>query len=287
MLIKYPFPHHQCAIHENIHIAYMDEGKGAHTFLFIHGLANYAPVWKYQMQGLSKTNRCIAIDLPGNGYSSRGDYPYTLFFYAESIVRFIEKMELKNVVLCGHSLGGQIALVIALRYPHLIHKLSLIASAGLEYFAKHEVMLMQGMMNLGNIFYSDEYHLELAIQQSFFSSANESETIISELKKIMQGHSAIKWKEMCNASINGMLNEQVQQFLPSLTMPTQIIFGNKDALIPNTMIHFGETPEGIAKKAAALIPNASYSIIANAGHFVQMEKWEKVNEALTSFVSTN
>src|SRR5688572_30556556 len=126
MSVQYPFPRKQCNIHPDIHISYMDEGKGDSTILFIHGLANYAPVWQYQLAELSKTNRCIAIDLPGNGFSSRGEYPYTMFFYAECVVRFIEKMELKQVVLTGHSMGGQIALIIALRYPHLLDRLVLV-----------------------------------------------------------------------------------------------------------------------------------------------------------------
>lgn len=286
MLVKYPFPHHQFAIHRDIHINYMDEGKGPQTVLFIHGLANYAPVWKYQIEELSKTNRCIAIDLPGNGYSSRGDYPYTVFFYAECVVRFIEKMELKNVVLTGHSMGGQIALIIALRYPHLIDKLVLVASAGLEHFASHEVMMINGMLSMGNMFAADEFHLESTIRQSFFNIKNESETIIDELKTIMNSHSMKQWKDMSMASIKGMLNEQVQQYLPNITTPTFILFGEKDALIPNTLVHFGETPLSIAKKAVALIPNASYQMIPQAGHFVQLEKAGEVNAAIKAFMNT-
>ncbi len=286
MLIKYPFPHHLCNIHTDIQIAYMDEGKGDQTILFLHGLANYAPVWKYQLAELRKTYRCIAIDLPGNGYSSRGDYPYTMFFYAECVVRFIEKMNLQKVVLCGHSMGGQIAIIIALRYPHLLDKLVLIAPAGLEYFAPHEVMLSQSLLSLGSLFYSDEFHLESAIRQSFFNRENESSTIIDELKTLMNAHSLKQWRDMSMASIKGMLNEQVQQFLPNITVPTLTVFGTRDALIPNTMVHLGETSERIARKATALIPGGKYKMVENAGHFVQIEKAAEVNAAIFSFMNT-
>jgi pimeloyl-ACP methyl ester carboxylesterase len=286
MLVSYPFPHHQLSIHQDIHIAYMDEGKGPQTLLFIHGLANYAPVWKYQLAELRQSHRCIALDLPGNGYSSRGDYPYSMFFYAECVVRFIEKLNLNNIVLVGHSMGGQIALIIALRYPHLLDKLVLVAPAGLEYFAPHEVLMMNGMLNMGNLFYSDEFHLESAIRQSFFASQNESASIIDELKTLMHAHSSKQWRDMSLASIKGMLNEQVHSFLPNVTTPTLIVFGEKDALVPNTLIHLGETPTGIAKKAAALMPNASYNILAQGGHFVQIEKAAEVNKYIQSFIHT-
>jgi pimeloyl-ACP methyl ester carboxylesterase len=278
--ITYPYEVKHTLIHADISIAYMDEGKGDQTLLFIHGLANYGPVWKHQIEGLKGHCRCIAIDLPGNGLSSKGDYPYSMFFYAECVVKFIEALQLKSVTLCGHSMGGQIAIVIALRYPHLLNRLVLVAPAGLEHFQKHEVMLMQSAMNMGNLFYSDEFHLESAIKQSFFSTQNESGTIINELKQIMRESSMKQWKDMSLASINGMLNEQVQQYLPNIQVLVLTIFGEQDRLIPNTLVHFGETPESIAKKATALIPQATYKLIKQAGHFVQIEKAAEVNEAI-------
>lgn len=283
--ISYPYKIHYTTIHEDISIAYMDEGRGEHTLLFVHGLANYGPVWKHQIAGLKDAHRCIALDLPGNGCSSAGAYPYSMFFYAECVVRFIEKMNLGNIVLCGHSMGGQIAIIIALRYPHLLNKLVLVAPAGFEYFHPHEVMLMQNAMNMSALFSSDEFQLESAIKQSFFSSRNESASIISELKQVMRNNTVKQWRDMSIASINGMLNEQVQQYLHSIEVPVLTIFGEHDRLIPNTMVHFGETPESIVKKATAIIPDASYRLIRQAGHFVQIEKAAEVNEAIAAFMA--
>ena len=281
--IKYPFPVKQISIHDGIDIAYCDEGKHEQTILFVHGLANYFPAWKHQVEALKKDFRCIAIDLPGNGLSSKGHFPYSMFFYAECIVKFIEKMELNHVTLCGHSMGGQIAMIIALRHPHLIKKLVLIAPAGLEYFSQHEIMMMQHTMNMGDFFYSDEYHLENTIKQSFYTTKNESGNMISDLKQIMKLSQLKEWKEMCLASVNGMLKEQINQFLPNIACPVLIIFGEKDQLIPNSLIHFGETPGSVAKYAAAVIPDATVCMIKNAGHFVHIEKCSEVNDEIKRF----
>lgn len=283
--IQYPFPLHQIQIHPEMNIAYTDEGTGDTTLLFIHGLANYAPVWQYQLSELKKSYRCIALDLPGSGYSSHGDYPYTMFFYAESVARFIERLELKDVVLVGHSMGGQIGIIAALRYPYLLQKMVLVGSAGLEYFAQHEVLLMQGMLNMGTLFYTDEFHLESAIEQSFFKTHPQCKAIIHDLKQLMKPYPTRQWRNMCLKSIHAMLNEQVHAFLPNLQMPVHIVFGANDALIPNSLIHLGETPNSIGQKAVGLIPHSSYSIIANAGHFVQIEKPMEVNGILASFVN--
>ncbi len=132
--LYYPFPVRHVAIRHDIKVAYCDEGSGKETLLFIHGLANYIPVWKHQIKELSRHHRCIALDLPGNGLSSGGNYPYTLFFYAECVKLFADKLGLENIVLAGHSMGGQISVVLGLRYPELINKIILIAPAGIEYF---------------------------------------------------------------------------------------------------------------------------------------------------------
>jgi pimeloyl-ACP methyl ester carboxylesterase len=126
-------------------------------------------------------------------------------------------------------------------------------------------------------------HLESAIKQSFFSTVNESAGIINDLKTFMHSHSLRQWRDMSIESINGMLNEQVQFYLKNITIPTLIIFGNKDALIPNNLIHLGETPESIAKKGVSLIPQSSYEMIPNGGHFVHIEKADEVNTLVKTF----
>jgi len=283
--INYPFTVKRQQIVDGIDIAFCDEGKGEQTFLFIHGLANYFPSWKHQIVSLKDQYRCVAIDLPGNGLSSSGDFPFSIFFYAECVAKFIEKLELKNVVLCGHSMGGQIAIVIALRYPHLLEKLILISPAGFEYYNSNEVFMLQQGLAIGDFFYSDAMHVETAIRQSFFKQNVEESQLIADLKKIMDKHSKKNWKEMVTGSIKGMLNEQVSSFIRNITCPTLIIFGDKDQLIPNRMLHYGDTPESIAKYGASMIENAKLKLINNAGHFVHIEKSEEVNCEIREFMS--
>ncbi len=282
--LSYPFDVKYLEIHDHIKIAYCDEGKGEHTILFVHGLANYLPVWKKQIKELSQTYRCIAIDLPGNGLSSRGNYPYSMFFYAESVRRFIEGLKIEKVVLVGHSMGGQIGIITALRYPSVIEKLILVAPAGIEYFQPHERLMMQPLMNLGDFFYSDEFHLEQAINESFFSHHQEREVIIEEVKQLMRAHPQQRWKDMVMASVSGMLNEQVQQFLPQLEQPVLLLFGANDKLIPNRIIHAGETPKSIAVKGAAMIPDCEMHLVEKSGHFLMIEQYGMVNNLMKGFL---
>ncbi|MDP1725611.1 MAG: alpha/beta hydrolase [Bacteroidota bacterium] len=290
-MIKYPFPVKYVTIKHNHHgsdmkLAYCDEGKGPQTLLFIHGLANYIPVFKHNIEFLKKHFRCVAVDLPGNGLSSSGDYPFSMLFYAETISRFIEHLNLKNVVLVGHSMGGQISVIIALRFSHLIKKLVLLAPSGFEYFSDMEKSWVKGLMRFGSFMYSDAMSLESAIINSYYhEKKQDAHHIINDLKHIMLGEQGKYWGKMTKANIEGMLDEQVSVFLPEIKQKTLLLYGKQDALIPNKVVHFNETTESLAKKSAALIENCEYHIIPHCGHFIQIEAADKVNDLILKFLT--
>lgn len=263
----------------------METGGGKETILFIHGLANYAPVWKHQMRELSGDFRSIAIDLPGNGFSSKGDYPYTPFFYAECVKRFVDAHGIERPVLAGHSMGGQIALMLSLRYPHLFDRLILIAPAGIENFTPTDRMIMQNLLQFGDYMYADESHLESTILDGFSETGAESKTLIHELKQLMKHTSANQWKKMCLDSIRGMIQEPMNRFLPHIQSKVLLLFGENDRLIPNRLLHPQDTTRSIAFQGAALIPNCEMHLIPHAGHFVQIEQHEQVNRYIRLWLS--
>ncbi|MCG9879701.1 MAG: alpha/beta hydrolase, partial [Bacteroidia bacterium] len=256
------------------------------TLLCIHGLANYSPVFKYNISELSKHYRCVAVDLPGNGLSSRGDYPFTLVFYAESVSRFIQEMKLTNVVLVGHSMGGHVSILTALRYPNLVHKLVLLGTSGLEYFNDFEKTLMKGLLNMGSLLYGDAASLESAIQNSYYhEQKKDAKHIVSDLLALMQGEQGKYWRKMVKKNIEAMLDEQVYTYLNKISMETLLIFGKNDNLIPNRVMHVTETTEKLVDRAATTIPHCESKIIPRCGHFVQIEAADEVNTLILNFVS--
>jgi pimeloyl-ACP methyl ester carboxylesterase len=130
--LKYDFPIKFAELSDGIKLAYVDEGKGSETILMIHGLGSYLPAWKKNISELSKNYRVIAVDLPGYGKSSKAPHSGLMTFYAGVIAELIQKLELGPVNLAGHSMGGQIAMVLALEKPELVKRLILVDPAGLE-----------------------------------------------------------------------------------------------------------------------------------------------------------
>jgi len=89
---------------------------------------------------------------------------------------------------------------------------------------------------------------------------------------------------MISILIKSMLNEQVGQFLPSLQLPTLIIFGEKDEFIPNKLIHPLETTRSIAESGSNRIKNSKHILVPKAGHFVHIEKYAEVNDLIDEFI---
>ncbi|MEN0006821.1 MAG: alpha/beta fold hydrolase, partial [Bacteroidota bacterium] len=135
---NYPYEVHTLALDDTTTIAYVDEGEGSKTLLFVHGLGSYLRAWDKNISVLSKDYRCIAVDLPGYGKSSKGNYAFDMQFFAQALQQFIQQLDLKEITLVGHSMGGQIAMHVVLDEVAAVEKLVLLAPAGFEVFTDQE-----------------------------------------------------------------------------------------------------------------------------------------------------
>ncbi len=106
----------------------IDQGTGP-AVVMIHGLGVTAGNFSYGLMGaLAPTHRCIAIDRPGMGWSDRKDTtPATPRAQAAQIVAVLDAMGVERPLVVGHSLGGAIALCLALDHPERIRGLALLA----------------------------------------------------------------------------------------------------------------------------------------------------------------
>ncbi len=285
-MITYPFAVKYLQVSSTVNMAYCDEGSGQDTLLFIHGLANYIPVFQYNIPALSKRYRCVGVDLPGNGLSSKEPYPFTLKFYAEQIIAFIEKAQLGKVTLVGHSMGGHISMMVALRRPDLVDKLILLAPSGLELFSEMEKLWFKSILQLGSFMYSDAMSLETVINQSYYNKERlGAKKIIGDLKELMQLHTGNYWRNMVKTNIESMLDEQVFPFLHLIQQPVLLVMGEQDLLIPNRVIHLTDNPKQVGMRAASRIKTCRLELLPHCGHFVQIEEAEKVNQLAMDFLA--
>ena len=108
-------------------IHYVEAGEGP-PILFIHGLGGQLHHFRHPLFGELDGYRLVALDRPGSGYSSRSyGASGRLPDQAETIVGFIRALGLEKPLLVGHSLGGTVALAVALDHPDAISGIALLA----------------------------------------------------------------------------------------------------------------------------------------------------------------
>src|SRR5579863_1492446 len=95
----------------------------AETFVLVHGALHGAWCWAAVINQLEKLgDRAYAVDLPGHGMNRADRAKVTLQSYVDSVAEFIERRDLKNVVLAGHSLGGLTIPGVAAKIPARIKR---------------------------------------------------------------------------------------------------------------------------------------------------------------------
>lgn len=103
-----------------VNIDYRDSKSGQVVLFFIHGWGINQTYWEKQIPHFSKNYRVVTIDLPGFGKSGKNRKIWTVEEYSRDINTVLEKLDLKNVILIGHSMSGSIIVETALTNPSRI-----------------------------------------------------------------------------------------------------------------------------------------------------------------------
>lgn len=114
---------------KGVNIALTDTGKGDTTLLFVHGWAINKGYWSNQIDYFAKYYRIVAIDLPGFGQSGKSRDNWSTAEYASDVDSVIAQLNLKRVILVGHSMAGDIVLQAAIENPGKV-----IAVVGVDNF---------------------------------------------------------------------------------------------------------------------------------------------------------
>lgn len=280
--IDYGFPTERAL--EAPQIAYIDEGQGEQTILLVHGLASNAGFWRYSIPLLAEAGyRVIAVDLPGFGKSDKGAYPYDMTFYANALSRFIRALNLEPVIYAGHSMGGQIGITLALEEPELIHRLVLAAPAGIEPFGPGESAWLANVLTVDGITNAPEEAIRANLALNFHRWDPAWEWMVEERARMAKTPEMTKFSYAVLRSVHGMLDQPTTARLPEVTVPTLIVYGQYDRLIPNQYLHPG-FPRDVFQKGHDLIPQSQLVEIPNAGHMIQIERPRAFTDAVVNYL---
>lgn len=283
--IYYPFQVRYARLSRSLALAYIDEGTGPHTLVFVHGLGSNLKAWLANIPTLSQHYRCIAIDLPGYGKSSTVAHSGKMGYFSRVLQQFLELMELEQVTLVGHSMGGMVCLHHSLSHPDRSKRLILAAPAGFEAFSPLEVELVKRTTRPELFLWATPAQVRQNIERNFYQFSQKAEFLVQDRLAMREAADFKNYCEMIPRCIAGMLDEPVYSRLSEIQKPCLLIFGAEDQLIPNRFLHKKTTCQ-IAQKGAGRLPRAELHCIEKAGHFVQFEKASFFNKRVRSFMDT-
>ncbi|ALO17037.1 4,5:9,10-diseco-3-hydroxy-5,9,17-trioxoandrosta-1(10),2-diene-4-oate hydrolase [Salinivirga cyanobacteriivorans] len=282
--LQYPFDVKYADISGNQSVAYVDEGRGSETIIFIHGLGTYLRAWEKNIAELKSDYRCIAIDLPGYGKSTKLPHDGSMTFYADVVMEVMNHLNIESAILAGHSMGGQISMVAALRYPQRVEKLILAAPAGFERFTEGQKEWFREVMSLSGVKKTTAEAIMTNAAYNFYNMPDDAEFIITDRLAMRSANDFDHYCYTVAQSVDGMVNEPVIDKLDMIKQPTLIVFGENDNLIPNRYLNPGWTKD-IAMVGHNRIPDSKLIMLPKCGHFLPFEKANEFNSAIRQFLS--
>lgn len=125
---------------DGVNIAYRSCGSKDTTLLFVHGWSIDQSYWTAQVDALCEDYKVVTMDLPGFGMSGKERDSWKIEDYGRDVAAVMNQLELQNVVLIGHSMGGDVILEAALAEPE-----SVIALVGIDNFKDVGVEMTEAM----------------------------------------------------------------------------------------------------------------------------------------------
>jgi pimeloyl-ACP methyl ester carboxylesterase len=278
----------------SIRVHHMHGGRGT-PVLFIHGLGSSGYMeWRFNLEYAATRHRVYAPDLPGFGRTEKPHARYGIAYFTRFIDRYMEGRGLGSAAVVGASLGGRIALELALKYPKRVRKLVLVDALGL---GRPNMNLTYGLLTLPRLgeafmkFAGDAVRMaprpmirRIAARYAGASGNLNRAMDDDYFTNLRELYAADGYPDAYLATIRSLVtpkallaaDHDLSKSLGDLKVPVQLIWGDNDPLFP--LAH--------AVKAHSLIRRSRLAVMEGAGHTPQAERPEEFNRVLEHFLSS-
>ena len=252
-----------------LQIHYEEAGSGA-AILFLHGLGSCGQDWMLQVPVFQKTFRVIAPDLRGHGQTDKPQGRVRVAHLASDVLGLLDTLNVERAHVVGLSLGGCVALVLALDAPQRVRSLTLVNTfAHLEPDNPgHALMLVSRLALLGV--------RGLPAQAHFVAARMFPKPEQEMLRKLAAERIAANDITTYRRLLLAVAAFDVRSRLGEITCPTLVIAGDRDTTVPMHPKQF----------LAAHIPGARLEIIADSGHATPIDQPEVLNRLVLEFVES-
>lgn len=259
---------------DDISISYMIRPSKLHmpqkTIIFLHGFPFNKNMWREQLLDLDETMTGIAIDIRGHGHSTLGHGFFSIDVFAKDLIKLITHLNLNNVVLCGVSMGGYIALRT---YELKSDKIKGLILSDTHAFADDNQGKQKRFDSIQALLKYGKRPFSLGFIETIFSK----KTLSDNPQAIEVIKSSIRRNDLasiCATQLALAARTDTTVMLSSITVPTLVIKGKEDKLVNEKQIN--SLLEGIA--------DVKYVEFAASGHLPNLEEPKKFNQEINSFL---
>ena len=240
----------------------MEFNKEKPSILLMHGSGLTHIVWSlheqfYASQGFN----ILSVDLPGHG-NSEGPSLKSIEEISDWVKSLMNVLDIKKIIIIGHSQGCLVGIDFASRYPNLINDLVLVAGS-------YKMPVNQDLIDYAEA--GDEKAILLMMKWGYegskaFIGGNPVKKIINSSREI---------REVLAVDLNACNNyKSGKESLEKINCPTLCIFGDLDKMVPLE----------VGNKMASMIKNSEKKIINNCGHMIIFEKAFEMRQIVKEFL---
>ncbi len=233
--------------------------SAAPTLVLLHGSGDNAQVWNDLIARLPQYT-AIALDLPGHGalIDRPGPTRMSVDDYAGAVRAELARRGLEHVCLVGHSLGSAIALRMAVDYPALVSRLVLIGAGA-------RMRVLPALLDEAR---TDPSAANWKLTEMAFTAAHQSQAR-AFFEQLTPPAPGMLYRDLAACDGFDMTSE-----LGHIAQPTLIVTGEEDRL----------TPPKYARFLAEHLDNAQLALLANAGHYAQLEAPGAIADAIRAWL---
>lgn len=255
-----------------VKLHWRESGAGQDVVLFIHGFPFHSAMWGPQLEAAPEGWRFIAPDLRGFGNSEAGSEQFSIDLFADDAIALLDHLNIEQVVVCGLSMGGYVALSIAERYPHRMRAVVLAATRASSDSAearkaRHE--LAARTREQGSLAVVD------AMMPKMISGATRIQRPeVSDFVRVMM--------QTANAEVMARTLEALaaradyREKLQAINCAAMVVRGDQDEIISR------EDVDLLARQ----VRGAKYEMVPNVAHLPNLEAPDVFNKLMNTFLRT-
>ncbi len=265
----------------SLRLAMIDEGRGP-PIVLLHGFGTSSFTWQAILPELAKHHRVLAVDLRGFGASDKPlDEHYSIADQADAINALIEEEHLPDVTLVGHSFGGGVALLLALRDQSRqrprIRSLILVDSIAyrqpIPVFLR--LLLVPVVGEIGMALIPPEVQAAQGLRLAYFDKEKVPARSVAEYANTLYSPAS---KHALTKTVEHLIPEDIDAIAAryrSIKIPTLMVWGVQDKVVPmalGLLLHNN-------------MPTSKLVVFDDCGHMPQEEKPQETVATLNSFLA--